>query len=343
MRILVLGTGPGAASARQFAHARGLALARHALDQVGYIVTDDTVNPRDPKLVAAKALGMRVMDDTEFVNQPEGMLLPQPHEGHLVPRQRGHHPHPRPTVVDDALRALGDAARRADGNAVRNVLRQLFSVLWAISPLITGGLSTPIIFGHAAAKLKSVLLGICTAVYGGILLGVLILGGIMGGDLINGGRVQPNPFIIAGVFAIVFGGTAHAFAIRKKVFAPDKAEPQPARRVPTDDVEARALARRERRQRAREIATEDPALADELGIGRPDLRTGYDDGGLIDVNAVPAGVLAEMRGVDEATAERIVEIRALSGPFTSTEDLIVRADLDPASQRIVEEYALYRS
>lgn len=341
MRILVLGNGPGAASARQFAHARGLALARHALDQVGYIVTDDTVNPRDPKLVAARALGVRVMDDTEFVNQPEGMLIPQPHEGHLA-RRDGHYVHPRPTVVDDALRALGDAARRADGTAVRNVLRQLFSVLWAISPLLTGGLSTPLIIGHAAAKLKSVLLGIATAVYGGILLGVLILGGIMGGELLNGARLQPNPFIIAGVFAIVFGGTAHALAIRKKVFAPEKTAPRPVRRVPTDDVEARALARRERRERARLLVSEDPPLADELGIGRPDLRTGYDDGGLIDVNAVPAEVLAQMRGVDQATAERIVEVRAVSGPFTSTADLIVRADLDPGSQRIVDEYALYR-
>lgn len=339
MRILVLGTGPGAASARQFAHARGLQLARHAFDQVGYIVTDDTVSPGDAKLVAARALGVRIMDDTEFVNQPAGMLYPPPHPGHLRHPGNLRRPPGRPTVVDDAIRALGDAARRGDGAAARNVVRQLLSILWAISPLLTAGMSAPFVFGYASAKLKSVLLGICTAVYGGLLLGAIVLGGIHGGNLINGSNFSVNPLAVVSAVVLVFGATGHALAIRSKVFPKEKVE---RRHVPTDDVEARALARRDRRGHARRIATDDPVLADELGIGRPDLNAGYDDGGLIDVNAASASVLAGMRGIDETTAERIVEVRTLSGPFTSTADLIVRADLDPASERMVNEYALYR-
>ena len=111
--------------------------------------------------------------------------------------------------------------------------------------------------------------------------------------------------------------------------------------VPADDAEARVLARRERRARARRLLEEDPAMADELGIGRPDLGLGYDDGGLVDVNHAPVGVLAGVRGVGEKTAERIVEVREMSGPFASVAELVVRADLDPEAVRVVGEYVVF--
>jgi hypothetical protein len=43
-----------------------------------------------------------------------------------------------------------------------------------------------------------------------------------------------------------------------------------------------------RRRQARELAKRNPVLARDLNIGRPDVPHDYNDGGLVDVNQVPA-------------------------------------------------------
>ncbi|GIG70867.1 ComEA family DNA-binding protein [Phytomonospora endophytica] len=353
MRILVLGTGPGAANARRLAHERGLRLARHALDSVTYIVADDTVNPRDPKLVAARALGVHVVPDTEFVNQPEQWPAPRDAAdsavapmGHHGGRPSGHHPrsphgHPRSPQVQQAMDSLFKAINNADPTAIREALRQFGSILWALSPLLTGGLSAPIIFGHAAAKLKSVVAGIAAFLYAGMAIAYITLFAMDAQKLDDGQFANVNPLAMISLFALMLGGTAHAFMIRNKMFPRAEGDDTPRRVIPADDAEARVLARRERRARARRLLADDPAMADELGIGRPDLDLGYDDGGLVDVNHAPAEILATMRGVDAKTAERIVTMRELSGPFASVAELVVRADLDPDAVRLVEEYAVF--
>ncbi|MEV0645213.1 helix-hairpin-helix domain-containing protein [Phytomonospora sp. NPDC050363] len=358
MRILVLGSGPGASNARRLAHERGLRLARHALDSVTYIVTDDTVSPRDPKVVAARALGVHVVPDTEFVNQPENWPPPRPVDGSAVApmahgaghartlrHSHGHahsHGHRRSAQAQQAMDSLFRAINNADASGIREALRQFVSVVWAISPLLTAGLSAPIMFGHAAAKLKSVVAGIAAFAYAGMAIAYITLFAMEGQNLADGEYGNVNPIAMVSLFALLFGSTAHAFMIRNKVFPPRAADTErPARVVPTDEAEARVLARRERRVRARRLLKDDPAMADELGIGRPDLELGYDDGGLVDVNHAPAEVLAAMRGIDERTAERIVAVRELSGTFASTAELVVRADLDPEAMRLVDEYAVY--
>ena len=382
MRILVLGDGPGAAKARTLARQRGLPLARHALDSVTYIVVDETVNPRDPKLIAARALGVHVMGDREFVANPEAWPTPRgADESGLAPyvadppfvRRSRHHgtsrqslrhgyvPHPRSRhgrspEVQRAMDALFTAIGNADPAAVRRAMRGLGSVLWALSPLITGGLSAPVIFGHAAAKLKSVLMGIAAAVYAGLAVGALTLIALETDKLGDERFADVNPVGFVMLLALVLGSTTHAFMVRGKVFPVEEGGGSagsgggagaaggaavPASAEAVDEVEARALARRERRARARKILAEDPALAEELGIGRPELGLGYDDGGLVDVNHAPEGTLAEMRGVDAETAERIVRVREMTGGYGSVEELVVRADLDPAVVRIVGEYAVF--
>lgn len=347
MRILVLGTGPGATNARRLVHERGLRLARHALDSVTYIVADDTVSPRDPKLIAARALGVHVVPDTEFVSQPEQWQAPRPADRSAVIPQRHHHVHthprhghPRSPQAQQAMDSLFKAINNADAGAIREALRQFGSILWAISPLLTGGLSAPIMFGHAAAKLRSVVAGIAAFLYAGAAIAYITLFALDAQKFDDGQFVNPNPIAMVSLFALMFGSTAHAFMIRNKMF-PRRTESEPRRVVPADDAEARVLARRERRVRARQLLKDDPAMADELGVGRPDLELGYDDGGLVDMNHAPANVLASMRGVDDKTAERIVEVRELSGPYASVAELVVRADLDPEAVRLVEEYAVF--
>ncbi|WP_165949234.1 BTAD domain-containing putative transcriptional regulator [Kribbella turkmenica] len=79
-----------------------------------------------------------------------------------------------------------------------------------------------------------------------------------------------------------------------------------------------------RRQYARQLAAEHPLIARQLGIGRPDLPTQFEDGGLIDVNDAPETVLRTLPGVSAEQAALIVADRAHRGPFRSLEDLSAR-------------------
>ena len=78
------------------------------------------------------------------------------------------------------------------------------------------------------------------------------------------------------------------------------------------------------REQAREFAARDPAAARHLGIGRPDLPRGFDDGGLIDVNHMPGAEFAQIARLTRAEAHRIVVDRIERGPFHRPEDLVER-------------------
>ncbi len=81
------------------------------------------------------------------------------------------------------------------------------------------------------------------------------------------------------------------------------------------------------RREGQRIAAEEPDLAVELGIGRPDLR-GAEHAGLVDVNNAPAAVLVKLPGIDDALATRIVELRAELNGFASIHDLGGLIELD---------------
>jgi len=113
--------------------------------------------------------------------------------------------------------------------------------------------------------------------------------------------------------------------------------PEQANRAAVEEAKARAR----RRQEARALAAQNPMMARELLIGRPDIPgRQYDDGGLIDVNSVPATELARL-GIDPQTAQRIVQLRAQTGGFTSAEELAMLADLPPHLLPNLLEYGLY--
>jgi hypothetical protein len=114
------------------------------------------------------------------------------------------------------------------------------------------------------------------------------------------------------------GAAASSFVIR----------PEYERRM-TDPLlteSARAQQRLEARRRGQELARRDPALAREMGLGRPDLA-GAGDASLVDVNNAPLAALVELPGVDDALAGRIVATRDEAGGFSSVEDLGVTLDL----------------
>ncbi len=108
-----------------------------------------------------------------------------------------------------------------------------------------------------------------------------------------------------------------------------------------DPAIAVAQAAIDRRREAREILHHDPALAAELRIGRPDLDRTYDDGGLIDVNHVPAETLVAALEMHPIVAAEIVDVRSLRSGFFSADDLLVSVDsvnpdwLDVVRDRLV--------
>ena len=62
-----------------------------------------------------------------------------------------------------------------------------------------------------------------------------------------------------------------------------------------------------------------------MQIGRPDLPRSFDDGGLVDLNRVPATVIAELPGFTAELAQRVVSVRGSRGGFLTADDLVVFA------------------
>jgi hypothetical protein len=78
------------------------------------------------------------------------------------------------------------------------------------------------------------------------------------------------------------------------------------------------------------VLRQEPALARDLRIGRPDLPRHYDDGGLVDVNNVPEHVLTTALGITRDEARRIVAERQRTGGFTSVDEIAARGLLPKA-------------
>lgn len=93
------------------------------------------------------------------------------------------------------------------------------------------------------------------------------------------------------VLALMVVGTAHAFLLRGRAFAP----PSPAQ-----PALAGTRAANEQREDARATAIGEAAPARELPVGRPELPRQVDGGGLVDVNHVPAQVLVDQLGLSPA-------------------------------------------
>jgi hypothetical protein len=164
-----------------------------------------------------------------------------------------------------------------------------------------------------------------------------------------GNHYQPVGGILGGLgllFSIWIGWCAH----RVPLGAPDSApvanstgEGKPgsitaANEAVIRDSRDRLLARR----KALAIVRDNPDLATELRIGRPDLPRSFDDAGLVDVNHVPASFLVELPGIDAPLAERIVAARDEVGGFVSISDLEITLELASMTISQVKEHLIFR-
>lgn len=188
---------------------------------------------------------------------------------------------------------------------------------WFLIPLVTFGVgSAPVVIyggvrlrhrGHVAAGI----------VYGALFL-VFFVGALF---------TDPDKVGVIDVFAFPawliswLGGTVHAVILQRAVRAADS---EPRRLV--DPALAEARDRAERRTQARGLLASDPGLAAELLIGRPDLGRRYDDGGLVDVNNVPAATLAAELALPPGLADQIATARDRVEGFHSADDLVVYCD-----------------
>jgi hypothetical protein len=200
--------------------------------------------------------------------------------------------------------------------------------MWAFVPFLTFGLGTPFSFMYAAVRRHSLNLGATAAGYGAGTAAWMLMAG--SGDAVLGA--------LSAIMMMMLwvAGSVHAFAVRPSVFpreAPHNVRNEHAIKL--------AKYRRTLRDEARALATEDPGLAHELRIGRPDLPRGYDDGGLIDVNHAPPQTLAMLPGLDEELIERIVRRREEQGGFISAEEMAVDIDLPAARLPQLAEYAIF--
>jgi hypothetical protein len=111
-------------------------------------------------------------------------------------------------------------------------------------------------------------------------------------------------------------GIVHSFLTRKPYL----------RRLAIIDDPALVAARtaEERRAFARELAVSQPDLARAARLGS---AGGFDEGGVVDVNHAPVEDIADLPGIDAATARRIVAVRDRIGGFSSLEDLGMTMDL----------------
>ncbi|QVQ53924.1 helix-hairpin-helix domain-containing protein [Spiractinospora alimapuensis] len=250
-------------------------------------------------------------------------------------------------------------------------------IVWVALAPLSLGLLAAFTFSFAAAKRRSVATVIAAVVFSAALVGLLltvdieetiVFDALFIGNLVVSTSaaliLRPHvfplpaappppaapapPTVPAPPSAVSTPATPHAWTGHVPVAARHAPNPTPS--WPRADHVAPAATnapsreateqRRTRREEARALAHQDPTTAIELGIGRPDRATSYDDGGLVDLNRAPQEALAQLPGVGAHGARAIVLTRTELGPFVSVADAMIRADIPPGLEAEVAEYAV---
>lgn len=192
--------------------------------------------------------------------------------------------------------------------------------MWALAPIWSLGFGTAAVHTIAAVKKRSWMQAASLPLYLVGLLAVTVW------DPDNGALDDRIFSFGMGINMLV--GVAHSLAIRGWVY--DEAPGPPSLRQQQRLALASYEQTAEAREQARRLAQQQPLVALELRIGRPD-RPGrtFPDGGLVDVNNVSAGWLAKDLGVPREQAELVTAARNKVEGFSSYEDMLVTAHADP--------------
>lgn len=191
-------------------------------------------------------------------------------------------------------------------------LRWLGHGLWMLIPVLSLGILVMVPAAQAWWKARSggwaIVSGVLT-IAGAATLSLLIV------DIDDSGPLGAT--FIGGTIA----GVAAAVPARRVVFEQEHPKLDPAI--------TEVLEQRQRREQARAIVDEDPAMAVALSIGRPELPREYEDGGLVDLNHTTAAVLSAQLGWPEQVAMKFVNEREARGGYESMRELAALSGLDP--------------
>jgi hypothetical protein len=231
-------------------------------------------------------------------------------------------------ITDFAGFGSTDVRAGSTVNDVRSNRRRRHFWWWFLVPSGSLGLAAFPIILYAAIRTRSRWSLATTPIYLGITLWTFLSN-------------AANTPISLDVVVCMVGGSAHALYLSwlfSQQLAAEAANT--AREAEPAIVTARAAIAR--RYEARLILQREPTLAEELRIGRPDLPRTYDDGGLIDVNHVPAEILVTALEMQPAVANEIVELRAGRSGFVSADDLLIACEsLNPERLDIVRDRLIF--
>jgi hypothetical protein len=200
------------------------------------------------------------------------------------------------------------------------MVRRLLSYVWAFLPALSLGFLAPVPIIHAAIKLRTWTLWAASALYTVAEVFLWSVTVTMDETVAPEEIPEVPDWAAALLLGLMVVPTAHALAVRRRVFEPRAQDP----------ALVAALQARERREDARAILARDVNLARELRIGRPDLPRQFDDGGLVDVNHAPVPVFVHVLGLSEADAAQLATTRERVGGFATANEVIAYTDLSPA-------------
>jgi hypothetical protein len=202
---------------------------------------------------------------------------------------------------------------------------------YLVTPVASLGLLASVPFWHAYRRIgqrpvlwKSIGYTVAPVV------ALLLAGVVDDGDPDTASFLEALPGLI--LIATIVSAVILLIPVRRTAYGPEGR----AIREQQDAI-ARSMAGRHKREAARELLRRDPAVARDLGIGRPDLARGFDDGGLVDLNSAPAAVIAAVCRTDSRTADAIVARRERVGPYYSVDDVVVDVSMPPDAVAEIQE------
>ena len=188
--------------------------------------------------------------------------------------------------------------------------------------LFSAGLLTAIPLAHAAARTRRRFDTAGAVVAALLAVGVILLLALAPEDS-QGHLVDPWKALLGQtILALFLGGTAATLhLVTRSRPTPDPPPSRPA------EVR-RALDERALREESRRLVADDPLVARELRIGRPDLAHTYRDGGLVDLATAPVEVIARVCDIDPGHAAEIAAARDAAGAaLMAVDDLVAWVDV----------------
>ncbi|TQJ25273.1 DNA-binding SARP family transcriptional activator [Micromonospora sp. A202] len=191
------------------------------------------------------------------------------------------------------------------------------TVAGTLLPLLSFGTGTWLVMLAYAVRRRSRRLGLAAV---GYLLTAVLLVFMIATDDLEKEDSAAEAFLGLGVLCLCWlVGALHVLLLNRWVWGRVTGRPQAAQACDEE--------RRVRREQARNLLHRYPSARLEFAIGRPDLPRGFDDGGLVDINAVPDHVLATLPGLTDAQRRQVAMDRWVRGPYASMEELAARCAL----------------